>query len=151
MLDARKRLIALRCLLGLVIASHLLIGSAIMLMGEPGIRAVAKMYGAAEIKLTPQFTYIIKPLGAYMIAFGVMAAFAFRDPGGNRAVIYGVAGLLVLRVLQRFVFAPEIREAFGLGWTQLLLQSAFFAAIAAGLVWLCPRPADAQSDPPIHP
>ena len=44
-------------------------------------QAMAEYYGA-QVTWTPEFLYIVKPIGAFMIAIGVMAAAAARDPSG---------------------------------------------------------------------
>lgn len=133
------RLNALKGVLGVLCLSHLAIGAALFAGGESMLRWIASLYGVAELPLTPEFVYIVKPLGAYMVAMGLMAAAAIRDPARNRIVIYGVAALLVMRVAQRFIYADLITSAFGISPTQLYVQSGFFLALAIALVLLRPK------------
>ena len=60
----------------------------------------------------PQFVYILKPLGAFMFALGVMAAIAARNPLHNKLMIYGFVLLWLIRSLQRLIFWQEIQSAF---------------------------------------
>ena len=129
----------LRALLALVCASHLCIGLGLLLGGETAVQFLAKGYGATEGLDAPSFLYSLKPLGAYMIAIGAIAAAAFYQPWEHRIAIYGVALLLVIRVAQRWVYAEEIREAFGITTPHRVAQSLFFFALAAALLALRPK------------
>ncbi|MBI2932009.1 MAG: hypothetical protein HYY16_10200 [Planctomycetes bacterium] len=138
-MTASARMGALRAVLGVVCASHLAIGLTIMLFGAAGVRLAARMYGVENVPETPAFLYILKPLGAYMLAVAVMAAFAIADPAKHRVVIYGIIALLAVRVAQRLIFGAEIREAFGVSSTHMAVQSLFFAAMAVALWILRPK------------
>ena len=138
-MDENFRSGALRTVLALVFLSHLGIGLTLMIGHTGAIVAVARMYGISEVTCSPQFLYILKPLGAYMLAFALLAGFALRDPGGNRSVIVGIAGLLLLRVLQRLMFGSEAQAAFGITTPHLLAQCLFFVLIAGALLALLPR------------
>jgi hypothetical protein len=129
----------LRAVLLLVCGSHLLIGGALLFGGDGAVALMARAYGATRGGDDPAFLYMLKPLGAYMIAIGAMAGAAIVKPWEHRIALYGVALLLVIRVAQRWVFAEEIREAFGVTTSHRVAQSLFFFAIAAALIALRPR------------
>ena len=74
-----------------------------------------------------------------MLAIAVLSWFAFRNPADNKSIILGIVVLLVLRVLQRLIFATHVHEHFSISYTQLIAQSIFFLAIALGLFLLRPR------------
>lgn len=100
---------------------------------------MALFYGA-QLALTPQLQHLVRILGAFMIAIGVLAGMALSDPERNRAIIYGLIVLLLLRVSQRLLFAQELHEHFAVSYAKLWVQSLFFIAIGAGLFLLRPRP-----------
>lgn len=83
-----------------------------------------------------QFNYIMKPLGAFMIALGIMAAMAARDPLGNRAIIIGFAILFTMRGLQRLLYMNEIESVFAIPASRSLVQMVVMLALALGLVVL---------------
>ena len=63
-----------------------------------------------NLTLTDQTYWIINPLAAYILIFGVFMALAAKDPVKYKNVIYVGVVLFAIRVLQRVVFfvtAPE--------------------------------------------
>lgn len=83
-----------------------------------------------------QFNYIMKPLGAFMIALGIMAAMAARDPLGHRSVIIGFAILFTMRGLQRLLYMSEIESVFAIPSSRSMVQMVVMLALALGLVLL---------------
>lgn len=129
----------LKVVLGVVCLSHLTLGAAGFLAGRNAVtEAVASAYGAT-LTMTPQLQHVLRMLGAFMIAVGVMSAFALLNPARNRAIINGLAVLLLLRVAQRIVFAQEIQEVFSISSARLWGQTVFFLALAALLFFLRPK------------
>lgn len=124
----------LQILLWMVCASHIGIGLGLNVF--PGAaQVIAGVYGA-QVDWTPEFTYIIKPLGAFMFALGLICIAAARDPIGNRAIIYGFVTLFVIRAVQRLVFADEIAETFAIEMARNLGNMVFFLGLGAALVVL---------------
>jgi hypothetical protein len=124
----------LQGLLAYVCLSHIVIGAGAML--SPGFqRWMADLYGV-QAELSPQVVYLARPLGAFMLVLGLMGLAAVRDPVRYRVLVYGFAGVLLLRDLQRLAHQQEITEVFGIsqGWN--LAVGAFFLALAVGLVVL---------------
>jgi hypothetical protein len=132
--------VALRVLLAYVCLSHVILGGlGFLFPPDPiALRIIKATYGATVV-LTPQLIHVIRMLGAFMIAIGFLAGLAFTNPFRNRAIIWGIILLLILRVSQRFIFAAEIQEAFGVTSGRLVLQAVFFLAIALGLLLLLPK------------
>ena len=130
----------LRLVLVVVAAAHLFLGAvAFVALPDMVTRWAAATYGAT-ITLTPPLQHAVRILGAFMLAIGVMAAFALRDPVRNRAIVDGIAILQLLRVAQRLIFSTQIQEAFAVPSGRLLLQSSFFLVLALVLLFL--RPSD---------
>jgi hypothetical protein len=124
----------LQAILWFAALSHLVIGLGIM--ASPDFRqSLADFYGA-RLPSSAEFVYILKPLGAFMVVLGLLAAIAALDPFRHSAVVYGLALLLLLRVGQRFAFQQELQDAFGIDATHNLAFAAFFVVQAVALVGL---------------
>ena len=94
------------------------------------------LYNATVNWSDGQFAYIMKPLGAFMIALGVMAAMAARDPLGHRSIILGFAVLFTMRGLQRLLYMREIESVFAIPANRSMVQMVVMLALALGLVLL---------------
>jgi hypothetical protein len=133
----------LQGLLCFVCAAHVVIGVGVNLApGFPPL--IAGIYGAT-VDWTPQFTYILKPLGAFMLTVGLLAGIAATDPVRHQAVVYAVALLFVIRSAQRVVFADETFRAFGITLARDVAVASFFLALALVLVVLGRRVSAAAS------
>jgi hypothetical protein len=99
------------------------------------LRVMAQIYGA-QVDWTPQFVYILKPLGAFMCVLGLLAAVAARDPLRYGVIVYGFAMLFVIRGLQRLVFREEIVTAFAIAPGRNLINMAFFLGLGSVLFGL---------------
>ncbi|HEX6316956.1 MAG TPA: hypothetical protein VFZ73_18920 [Gemmatimonadaceae bacterium] len=96
----------------------------------------SSLYNAQVDWSDGQFTYIMKPLGAFMIALGIMAALAARDPLGNRPIIIGFVLLFTIRGLQRLVFMDEIERVFAIPSSRSLIQMVVMLSMALALFLL---------------
>ena len=117
-------------------AFHVLVG--LSLNVDLGLRewVGSSLYNAQVDWSDGQFAYIMKPLGAFMIALGVMAAMAARNPLGNRAIIIGFAILFTMRGLQRLLYMQEIERVFAIPSSRSLIQMVVMLTLALGLVLL---------------
>lgn len=129
-----KAKLALQVLLWFVCLSHIVLGVAIMTSPECQ-QKVATLYGA-KVDWTPQFVYILRPLGAFMTVLGLVGLAAAVNPLRNRVMVYGFALLLTIRVVQRFVFKDDIERAFGIEPTRNLIAAGGFLTLAVLLVLL---------------
>jgi hypothetical protein len=122
--------------LWIVCAFHVLVG--LSLNVDLGLKewVGGTLYNAQVDWSDGQFAYIMKPLGAFMIALGVMAAMAARDPLGNRPIIIGFAVLFTMRGLQRLLFMNEIESVFAIPSSRSLLQMVVMLSLALALVLL---------------
>jgi hypothetical protein len=131
----------LKAYLWFVAVFHLFVGLAVNFSPEL-TQAIAASYGA-RVDWTPQFVYILKPLGAFMIALGMLAGVAARDPIRYSAAVLVFVGLFVLRALHRVIFGDLATEAFGIdagrNTTNLIIMLAQ-AALLYGLWHAARRP-----------
>ena len=118
---------------------HLFVGLAVNL-SDHFTKVIAATYGAT-VDWTPQFTYILHPLGAFMIVLGFLAAVAARDPERYDAVIFGFIGLFLIRALHRVVFGAALMSAFGISSSRNTLNMVAVGgqAILLFLLWRAAR------------
>lgn len=125
---------ALKAYLWLIAIFHLFVGLAVNL-SDDFTRMIAAGYGAT-VDWTPQFVYILHPLGAFMIVLGFLAAVAARDPERYDAVIFGFIGLFLIRSLHRVAFGGVLSSAFGIPASHNTFNMVLMAAQAAVLFLL---------------
>jgi hypothetical protein len=126
----------LKGMLWMVCAFHVAVGLSLNLPLGLKEWVGASLYGATVDWSQPQFVYILKPLGAFMMALGVMAAIAARDPLANPGVIQGFVFLFVFRGLQRVLFLREIQDAFAIPLSRHFGTMVFMLLLAGALFML---------------
>ena len=132
----------LRLYLWFIALFHLFVGLAVNL-SDTFTRMIAAGYGAT-VDWTPQFVYILRPLGAFMIILGILAAVAARQPGRYPAVIMGFVILFAIRALHRLVYFDVLDSAFGISRSRSMVNMAVFAlqAVVLLLLWRAARESD---------
>ena len=135
--------------LWMVCAFHVLVG--LSLNVDLGLKewVGSSLYNAQVDWSDGQFAYIMKPLGAFMIALGVMAALAARDPLGNRPIIIGFAVLFTMRGLQRLLFMNEIESVFAIPSSRSMVQMVVMLSLALALVLLLRAASGGSSSRPL--
>ena len=124
----KQAIVFLSVLMWIIALSHLIIGVA--LVGPQGFREmVAAAYGA-EVTWSPQFSYILKPLGVFMMALGAIGVMAARRPLTNKPVIFVFVLLLAARVVQRFIHTSEITDAFAIPMSRSYFNAAGFGLLS---------------------
>jgi hypothetical protein len=129
----------LRVLQGLmwfVCAFHVAVGVGLNLAGQNFIDTMADLYGAEHKDWSPQFLYILRPLGAFMLALGIVAAAAALDPRRYRAVIWAFVVLFAIRATHRIPFSDDVETIFGIAASRSMEQMLFFYVLAATLLIL---------------
>ena len=130
----------LKAYLWFIALFHLVVGLAVNV--SPALtRAIAAAYGAT-VDWTPQFVYILHPLGAFMIALGLMAIAAAHDPHRYNWVVFGFIALFAIRALHRLIFAGVLSSAFSISPSRNMLNMVVFAVLAILLfgLWRASRP-----------
>jgi len=129
-----KLVSVLQAFLWFICAFHVIVGLGLN-VSSAFPQVMADYYGA-EVNWTPELLYLVKPIGAFMLALGVMAGAAARSPLSHRSIVYGFVVLFTLRGLQRLVFQGEIVSALGIDSGRNTVNAVFFLLMAAALVWL---------------
>ena len=93
----------------------------------------------ANVTVDPQFIYLAKFLGAYVVAFGVMLLFIAKDPIRYGALVYPAVVVAVLRIGERLVFAGELKTTFGIGMERTIGTIIVVGALNLALLVLKPR------------
>jgi hypothetical protein len=124
-----KTLALLKFFLWFSCAFHLIVGIGLNL--SPAFPQFMAGYYGASVEFTPQFLYILKPLGAFMIMVGLVVMAAARDPLNNGAIVYGLVALLAIRGLQRFAFQDAIVNDLAIESSRNVTNGIVFLALAA--------------------
>lgn len=132
------RLRFLKVLLWLVCVTHIVQGVAGVCSPSAAVNLAKGFYGA-QLELMPAIVHLLRILGVYMIAIGILGAVAARDPEKSRPVIWTIAVLLLIRVLQRVLHADEIHQTFGISEFRIWFQAVYFAILAGALLYLTPK------------
>lgn len=125
---------ALQFFLWFICAFHMIVGLSLNIPLVP-LQTIADYYGA-RVEWTPQFLYIVKPVGAFMLVLGGLAGVAALAPLRHGAVVYGFVALFTIRALQRLVFQNEVSAAFAMAPARNLGAMVLFFAMAAALLML---------------
>ena len=94
------------------------------------------LYGASVDWNNAQFVYILRPLGAFMVALGVMAGVAARNPLAYSGIVNAFVMLFILRALQRLVFMADTHAAFAIPPGRSLVNMGVMFVLAASLLIL---------------
>lgn len=117
------------------------IGFGVLLNGpESWVSFVAKGMINCELDLTPPLRFTGRMLGVYMAFFGVALGLVGWNPQKNRAILSIGVVLLVLRILQRIVFAGQLETIFGItpgrNWAYIAITGVFAVMLLAYRVML---------------
>lgn len=129
----------LKAYLWFIALFHLFVGVAVN-VSPAFTQMIARGYGAT-VDWTPQFTYILHPLGAFMIVLGLLAGAAAREPDRYEGVILGFVVLFVIRALHRLVYGGVLTQAFGISSSRNMTNMVVFLvqAIVLFLLWRAAR------------
>jgi len=139
---------ALRVLKGylwFIAAFHLFVGIAIN-VSQRATEAIARGYGA-RVDWTPQFVYILHPLGAFMIALGLVAIAAAREPLRYSGVVLGFVILFAIRALHRVVYGDVLANVFSIAPRRNTANLVIMAgqAVLLFLLWRAARTAEPRA------
>jgi hypothetical protein len=96
-----------------------------------------------KVERTPELDFALKPLGVYVLMFGVLLVYAAREPEKNPAIINWAALVFLARAVQRLLFTEELERLFQVPRYLNFLHVIYLVILAATLWWFRPR-ADAN-------
>jgi hypothetical protein len=108
---------------------------ALLLMPPQFAQFVVSWYGAT-VDWTPQFTFILKPLGAYMLMTGLIAAATARAEIPHPSITSGIAALFTINALYRILRFEYVRTTFSIASGHLVLQIVVLLGLASALMIL---------------
>lgn len=128
---------ALRYLKGLLwfIAVYQLAVGISLLVSPDSARLIVTLFGAT-VAWTPEFAFMLKPLGAYMLMTGVIAWGTARASVPHPMVTYALAVLFLINAAYRVLHFAGIQAMFGIPAALLVAQIATLLALAAGCLLL---------------
>ena len=129
--------VPVRILLGLIAAYHLIAGVAATFFQDAAVK-IGSLFFGVQIAMEPQAELLVRYLGAFGIAFGVMAALAALAPERNRTFICGAVVYFIVRAFDRIAFAGLLVQHSTGGvpnWWRILVILIF----AGGLLVFLPR------------
>ena len=127
------------------------VGVGLLLNGpDSGAAFLAEALLDFDQAIEPPLRFAGRMLGAYMIFFGLAVGLAAWNPQKNRAVLTLVSLFLVIRILQRLVYATQLESAFGISPGKNGTYIAVMALLTVLLVsyrWLIHR----ERHPAVNP
>jgi hypothetical protein len=131
-----------RALAGFMGVYHIIMGLAGIVSGDVAARA-ANILWNATVTVDPQFSYLAKFLGAYVLAFGAMMLAIAKNPVRYGPLVYVAALLGAIRIAERVYFASDLQRAFGIGMDRTIATAIIVFALIGGLIVLKPREQEA--------
>jgi hypothetical protein len=130
--------VLLRVVLAVASIPPLLFGLGATISGKYAARYAAVL-SRASVRLTPELNYLLKPLGLYVMMFGVLMGYAMIFPAESSSIITWGAAVLFLRAIQRIVISRELQKLFNIPVGLNLLHCAYLFLLALTLVLLRPK------------
>src|SRR5215813_1753661 len=129
-----RALSALKGLLWFIAVYQFLCG--FLLLMSPGFAQLVVTWYGATVDWTNQFTFILKPLGAYMLMTGLIAASAARANVPHPTIITSLAVLFTVNALYRILKFQFVHQIFGIAVWHLMGQIVVLLGLAAALTLL---------------
>ncbi len=107
------------------------------------IAEVSSVLSRASVTVTAETDYLLKVLGLYILAFGLLLACAIRNPVKYRIIVTWGGLVFLGRALQRLLLTQELRALFDVPYGVNLAHVTYLAVLGLTLLWLRPSP-DAQ-------
>lgn len=129
--------VPMRVLLWLIALYHVVAGVAATFFQDAAVE-IGSLFFGVKITMDPQTTLLVRYLGAFGLAFGVMAALAALAPERHKGFICGAVVYFLVRVFDRIAFAGLLADysvGFVPNWGRIIVILLF----AAGLLVFFPR------------
>lgn len=125
---------ALKGLLWFVAAYQFVVGAMLLITPELG-QLVVGLFGS-NVEVTEQFSFMLKPIGAYMIMTGLISASAARAAVPHPSIVAGLVVLFSISVLYRVFRFGYIQSTFGIPAWHLAGQVVILGGLAIALTVL---------------
>lgn len=125
---------ALKGLLWFIAVYQFVVGALLMLTPNMS-QLVVGLYGSG-MDVTPQFAFILKPLGAYMIMTGMIAAATARAAVPHPSIVVALSALFGLNVLYRLFTFQYVSATFGIPTWHLVGQIIILSVLCLSLAFL---------------
>jgi hypothetical protein len=128
----------LRGVLALLAVYHLSMGLVSVFFQRGAAGLARRLYGIEMEGSGERFSYALRMLGVYALAFGFLLARAAMDPAGHRSVIAAAILLQSIRAASRLASTGALRTAFGVAPARNRWGAALLAVQAGLLAWFFP-------------
>lgn len=122
---------ALKGLLWFIAVSQFVIGALLLL--TPSLAQLVLDLHGSSYQVTEQFTFILKPLGAYMMMTGLISSAAARADVPHPAIITALVLLFTINALYRIARFDYMQTTFGIAPWYLFGQVMVLSGLAIGL------------------
>lgn len=102
------------------------------------VQRIIRTFSGAVARPTAELNYLLKPLGVYLVAFGVMLLVAMADPARYRSLIVLGSVVLFARGVQRLMLTKELNRLFQIPVAVNIRHCIYLFSIAATLFFLRP-------------
>ena len=128
---------SLKALKGLLwfIAVYQFVVGALLLITPDLSQLIVGWYGS-DVQVTPQFAFILKPLGAYMLMTGLIASGTARADVPHPSIVAALVVLFAMNVIYRIGSFRYVQDTFGIPQWHLIGQIAILSAIGLSLALL---------------
>ena len=107
-----------------------------LLIMPPSLAQLVVSWYGATVDWTPQFAFILKPLGAYMVMTGLVASAAARAEVPHPTIVVALATLFGINALYRIGHFAYVRSTFGISSGTLITQIVVLLGLASALLLL---------------
>ncbi len=87
------------------------------------------------IRDIPEVFFLLRPLGVYLIIFGILMGVAAWNPVKNRSIITVGVILFVLRIIQRITTGTEFQSLLGVSPTRNIVMIAIVSVFGIALAF----------------
>ena len=101
---------------------------------------VAAVLSRASVTVTAEMDYLLNVLGLYILAFGLLLAYAIRDPLKYRIIITWGGLVFLARAVQRLLLTQELHAMFDVPYGVNLAHVAYLTLLGLTLLLLRPSP-----------
>lgn len=129
----------LKLVLWAICIYHVVLGGGALLSPHVAEQIARSIFGIT-LHMSPEISYVVRVLGVYALAFGLLAGAAATNPTKHRDLLNLIVVLYALRIVVKLAFKDE--AVMGLAYTpiRVFVEAALLAAFGLSVLLLKPRP-----------